>query len=172
MPTKDDYLVFRRKFEPTSVKLVIVAESPPASGRYFYNPEGSAKEHLFAALMKQLGAKPKTKEDGLREFQRRGWVLVDATYRPVNGLGLRERDAVISADYPLLRDDLAAMLPDKSVPIILVKVNVLRLLQRRLMDDDFSVINGDIVVYFPSHGRQRDFQRQFGAVLKSGRLHP
>src|ERR1039458_10743531 len=37
---RSEYLSFRRKFEPATVKLVIVAESPPASGKYFYNPKG------------------------------------------------------------------------------------------------------------------------------------
>ena len=165
--TRNEYLTLRRKFEPTSVKLVIVAESPPASGKYFYNPEGSVREPLFAALMSQLGITPTSKEEGLREFQRRSWVLVDATYEPVNTRSDPARDMVIARDYPLLRDDLAALLPDKSVPIILVKVNVLRLLQRKLATDGFNVINGDIVVYFPSSSRQRDFQRRFAAVLKS-----
>jgi hypothetical protein len=30
--TKDEYLAFRRRFEPEHVKPVIVAESPPVSG--------------------------------------------------------------------------------------------------------------------------------------------
>ena len=46
MLTRDDYLSFRRKYEPTIVKLVIVAESPPKSGLYFYNPEGRTSEPL------------------------------------------------------------------------------------------------------------------------------
>jgi hypothetical protein len=60
------YLSFRRKFEPASIRLVIVAESPPHSGKYFYNPTGVMTEPLFAALMKQLGVDPKTKNEGLR----------------------------------------------------------------------------------------------------------
>src|SRR5438128_4218909 len=52
-----------------------------ASGKYFYDPTGSPKEPLFAAIMLQLGQSPITKEAGLRELQQRGWVLVDATDR-------------------------------------------------------------------------------------------
>jgi DnaJ-like protein len=44
------YFSFRHKFEPASVKLVIIAESPPASGKYFYNPVGAVSEPLFAAF--------------------------------------------------------------------------------------------------------------------------
>jgi hypothetical protein len=69
---RSEYLFLRRKFEPPSVKLVIVAESPPSSGKYFYNPEGTASEPLFAALMLQLRFAPTSKESGLREFQKRG----------------------------------------------------------------------------------------------------
>jgi hypothetical protein len=87
---RSDYIAYRSKFTPAIVKLVIVAESPPASGKYFYNPAGAISEPLFAALMKQLGISPTTKEQGLREFQYKGWVLVDTTYEPVNGLDREE----------------------------------------------------------------------------------
>jgi hypothetical protein len=163
---KEVYLTYRSAFAPERAKLVIVAESPPDSGKYFYNPAGRTTEPLFTAMMRRLAHSPGTKEGGLREFQRRGWVLVDATYEPVNGLGEKERDAVIVRDYPLLRDDLAAMLPDKSVPIILVKANVCRLLEPWLREDGFSVLNRGSVVYFPSNGRQPEFHEQFAAVLK------
>ena len=91
------------------VKLVIVAESPPASGKYFYDTTGSPKEPLFSALLLQLGISPTTKVAGLIELQKRGWVLVDATYQPVDKLAKdarHDRDAVIANDYPLLVEDL------------------------------------------------------------------
>jgi hypothetical protein len=94
-------------------------------------------------------------------------VLLDATYEPVDKLTNRQRDEVIIRDYHLLRDDLAAMLPDRSSPIVLVKVNVCRLLEDKLTEDGFRVLNEGRVVYFPSTGRQKDFQRQFSAIQKS-----
>jgi hypothetical protein len=167
MLTKDDYLAFRRKYEPTTVKLVVVAESPPKSGLY-YNPEGKTSEPLFAALMQQLGFTPKTKDEGLRESQRQGWVLVDATYEPVDGIKNKmKRNGVIERDYPLLVADLNQMLPNKSVPIILVKANVCAVLERRLTADGFTVVNNGQSVSFPSTGRQPEFHLQFGAILKS-----
>jgi hypothetical protein len=164
---RSEYLYFRRKFEPTSVKLVIIAESPPASGNYFYNPTGTVSEHLFSTLMQQLGFTPTSKESGLREFQKSGWVLLDATYEPVNELDDRSADRVIIRDYHLLRDDLAALLSDRSAPIILMKANVCRLLEPKLAEDGFNVLNHGRAVYFPNNGRQPDFKRQFSAILKS-----
>ena len=164
---RHDYLALRRQFEPATVRLVIIGESPPVSGKYFYNFAGAVSEPLFAALMQQLNHSPTAKEAGLREFQRRGWLLVDATYEPVNRLDRSTRDMVMVGDYPLLRNDLAALLPDRSVPLILIKANVCRLLEGRLRKDGFSVLNKGRVVFFPGTGRQRDFQQQFGAILKS-----
>jgi hypothetical protein len=164
---RDEYLDLRRRYEPKIIKLVVVAESPPVSGRYFYDPAGAPSEALFAALMKQLRLSPSTKKEGLREFQRSGWVLVDATYEPVNELTRSSRDKVIDRDYALLRDDLAALIPDRSIPLILIKENVCRILEQKLTEDGFNVLNGGSVIYFPATGRQKDFYRQFGAILES-----
>jgi hypothetical protein len=95
---RTECLSFRNMFMPASVKLVVVAESPPISGKYFYNPEGAITVTLFRAFMKQIGVEPKTKNDGLLAFQKAGWVLVDATYEPVNAN--QKRDDVIVRDYP------------------------------------------------------------------------
>ena len=164
---RSEYLSFRRNFEPASIKLAIVAESPPASGKYFYNPMGAISEPLFSALMQQLDCMPTSKESGLVEFQKRGWILIDATYEPVDRLSEKEADKIIVRDYPLLRDDLANLLSDRSVPIALLKANVCRLLDPLLTQDGFNVLNKGRSVYFPSTGRQRDFKRQFCAILKS-----
>jgi hypothetical protein len=170
---RDYYLGLRREYEPEVAKLVIVAESPPASGKYFYNPAGSIKEPLFAALARQLEANPATKDSGLREFQKNGWVLVDATYQQVDKLpkdASHDRNALIEQDYPLLVDDLSSLLSDRGIPLILIKANVCRILEPRLTNEGFNVINGGRLIYFPSTGQQRKFEQQFSDVLKSAGL--
>jgi hypothetical protein len=136
-----EYLDLRQRYEPESTRLVIIAESPPASGKYFYDPAGAPSEPLFAALMKQLRVIPHTKEGGLREFQRRGWILVDATYEPVNKAHSSSRYRVIERDYPLLRDDLATLMANRSIPIVLIKENVCRILRPKLVRDGFNVLS-------------------------------
>jgi hypothetical protein len=164
---RGDYLALRRRYKPENVGLVVVAESPPASGRYFYNPTGAPTEPLFAGLMRQLNFSGMTKEEGLREFQRRGWVLVDATYEPVNELTHLGRDRIIDRDYPLLRDDLANLTPDRSTPLVLIKANVCRILEPKLVQDGFNVLNRERVIPFPGSGWQTKFREQFGAILES-----
>jgi hypothetical protein len=146
---RDHYLCLRRDYQPEIIRLVIIAESPPASGKYFYDPTGSAKEPLFAAIMQQLGIAPGTKQAGLRELQERGWVLVDATYQPVDKLtknASHDRDEVIVRDYRLLLDDLVSLTPDQSIPLVLIKANVCRILEPLLVRDGFHVLNsGDLL---------------------------
>jgi hypothetical protein len=165
---RDHYLRLRREYQPEFIRLVIIAESPPASGKYFYDPTGSAKEPLFAAIMQQLGITSSTKQAGLRKLQERGWVLVDATYQPVDRLAKNashDRDEVIVRDYRLLLDDLATMMPDRSIPLVLIKANVCRILEPLLSKEGFRVLNGGRAIYFPSNGRQTDFKKQFGTVV-------
>jgi hypothetical protein len=163
-----EYRKLRQRYKPKSISLVIIAESPPSNGKYFYDRNGLPSEPLFAAMMKQLGVDPRCpKEDGLREFQRKGWFLVDATYKPVDKLSDSSADRVIKRRYQSLRNDLATLIPDRSTPLVLIKVNVCHILEPRLTEDGFSVLNGGRAVYFPSNGRQPDFHRQFGAILES-----
>jgi len=166
MATRSEYLSLRDKYRPETIKLLLVAESPPASGRYFYDPNGARTEPLFAALMSEIEASPANKHDGLMAFQASGWLLVDATYEPVNSYGSKQRDAVISRDYEQLREDLFCLSPERTAPIILIKANVCRLLEPRLIADGFNVLNCGRPVYFPSTGQQGKFREQFGAILR------
>jgi hypothetical protein len=145
---------------------VIVAESPPKSGKYFYNPEGKRGETLFLALMKQLGISPASKAEGLRQFQEKGWMLVDATYQPVNDLNLN-RDQIIEDDYPKLHADLEKLTSGRSVSVVLIKANVCGILEPKLLAHGFKVINNGVVIPFPSHGQQKKFAEKFSAVLKA-----
>jgi len=160
------YMRLRRAYTPERIKLAIIAESPPASGKYFYDDQGKVSEPLFAALMQHVGFeddRPLTKVDGLRRFQEKGWVLVDATYEPVNELPDRQKADVITRDYASLRHDLEGLGgPD----LLLIKANVCRLLEPLLVRDGFNVLNHNQVVNFPSNGRQPDFHRQFGDILR------
>jgi len=169
---RDYYLRLRKEHEPKNLELVMVAESPPASGKYFYDTAGSSKEPLFAAIMLQLGIAPATKEEGLQALKQKGWVLVDATYQPVDKLAKhasQDRDEVIANDYPLLVEDLLGLMPDRSVPMVLIKANVCRILEPLLSKDGFTILNRGSLIYFPSNGRQTDFKKQFATIVSSSR---
>jgi len=95
---------------------------------------------------------------------------VDATYQPVDKLtknASHDRDEAIGRDYQLLLDDLASLMPDRFVPVVLIKAYVCRILEPLLLKDGFRVLNGGRAIYFPSNGRQTEFNNQFGAVVSN-----
>jgi hypothetical protein len=139
--TRNEYLKRRGEFvpeDPKDIKLIIVAESPPASELYFYKADGSVKEPLFAAVMKQLDFKGSKKLDGLQHFKQCGWVLVDATYEPVDRETDSVRDAIIKRDYELFCCDLRSLTPDRSARLVLIKKNVCQILEPMLHRDKFK----------------------------------
>lgn len=148
---KEYYLNLRNQFTPASPKIIFIAESPPASGKYFYDPDGETNEPLFAAMMKCiLNLNPTTKEIGLEAFKQNGFLLVDATYEPINkGLSKIQRDKKILEAYDLLVKDLLNIDSTKKTPLILIKANVCKLLNPKLSDDSFHVLNNGVIIPFP-----------------------
>jgi hypothetical protein len=164
---RDYYLNLRQAFTPQKLRLIILAESPPASGKYFYDISGRTTEPLFVALMRDvLDFRPGSKEEGLLQFQKRGLILVDATYLPVNqDYTDKQRNELILNDYPALTADLLNLAPSREVPLFLVKANICRLLEPKLVEDGFSVLNRGSMVPFPSTGHQPRFRERVRELL-------
>ena len=164
--TKSEYLKLRDRFTPENPKIMFVLESPPASGLYFYNPDGKTTEPLFKAMMKDvLEIEPRSKEAGLNEFSARGFFLVDATYTPVNRLEDEEKEAMILRDFPSLVEDLRKHAkPDTR--LVLVKANLCRLLEPTLTAVGFNVHNQGVKIPFPSTGQQGKFRTAIRNVLE------
>jgi len=82
---------------------VIVAESPPVSGLYFYYPLGKI-EPLFAALMSKLLLSVKPKKEGLIRYATEGLVVSGCNVEQVDKN--KRRDETIARNYPMLCGDL------------------------------------------------------------------
>ncbi len=106
--------------------------------------------------MKTLHYKPIDKKDGLEFFKKQGFFIVDSTYKPVNKMKGKEREATILSDFDNLVDDLAGI-NGKKTPLILVKANICRLLEEKLKLMGFTVLNEGVVIPFPSRGQQKQF---------------
>jgi hypothetical protein len=163
---KDHYIQLRNKYHPNKLKIVFLLESPPVSGKYFYDRTGKITEPLFSALMKLLNYRPTDKKDGLEFFMNKGCLVVDATYKQVNRLKGKERDITIIYDFDNLVNDLEKICPDKDTAILLVKANVCKLFDERLTTIGFNIINKGIVIPFPSHGQQKRFHAIATEILR------
>ena len=109
-------------------------------------------------MMKIINYRPVSKADGLKEFSKRGYAIVDATYSPVNHIkNERKRNEAILFDLPDLIDDLREIIGRRRVKIILVKANICRMLEEPLKAVGFNVINQNRTVPFPGSGQQKNF---------------
>lgn len=164
---KHKYKLLRNKYLPSKIKVVFILESPPANGSYFYNSEGGAGEILFRAFMKVIGydaSQDIIKNKGLKEFQKRGMLLVDSVYTPVNNLPRQIRDEKLKDNYPNLVKDLNSLI-SKKVPIILVMRNVRMIHENKLVADGFNVMNNGITVPFPLHFHIERFLREIKNIF-------
>ncbi len=163
---KSYYLSFRNKYIPKNIRAIFVLESPPKSGKYFYNNDGRVSEPLFTAMMKVINCDAKDKETGLQSFKKKGFIIVDATFTPVNNLKGKPRDEKILQNYQNLVGDLRNLVSGRNVPLILVKANVCRLLEQELKKDGFNVLNNGVLIPFPSCGQQGNFKEKLAFVLE------
>lgn len=158
----------REEYYPKKVNLVFVLESPPENHGYVYDPAGRTSEVLFRAFMKLLGITPQTKEEGLRVMQKKGWLLTNPIYIPVNKLPDREADRLILENYPNFLTDLDVLIKgNKRTPMILVKANIFRLLNKKLVDDGYRVLNGTTMIPFPLHYHADRFHKACTKLMKN-----
>jgi len=122
-------------------------------------------EPLFRAMMKDvLELTPASKEEGLSRFREQGYFLIDATYTPVNQLPDSKKEAIILRDFPLLVEALHEYAGPETA-IVLVKANVYKLLEPKLRDLGFNVLNQEVMIPFPSSGQQSKFRSAIQKVL-------
>jgi len=122
---------------------------------------------IIHAMMKQtLGINPKSKDEGLRAFAKSGFLLLDATYRPVNDLPEgRTRDRIIEDDFPALVEELREY-AEPETKVILVKKNVCNLLVHKLKNlKQFKVLNSEKIVPYPGCGQQSKFGNMVRPML-------
>lgn len=103
---------------------------------------------------------PYYKEEGLKQFAARGYLLIDA---PVNNLEDEEADAIIARDFPELVEDLRKH-KGFEAGIVLVKANVCDL-EPKLKDVGFNILNEGVRIPFPGTGNQGKFRTLIRKIL-------
>jgi hypothetical protein len=104
----NDYRAKRNPYVPKygNRKAIFIFESPPKEGAYFYDTTNTpGKDQLFNAMMRQILGLPKqTKVAGLRAFADAGYLLIDATYTPVNDDNLSKSEREARAQVQIKKD--------------------------------------------------------------------
>src|SRR5260370_16863176 len=127
----DRYSAARNKYKPGRVNLLLIGESLPFSGGYFYSGKTIGKDHLFRETMKALEFWPSgrpmrkdcDKRSMLREFRSLGFFLIDTCEFPVDKLPPRERRISTIRGAMTLPGRVEALCPDR---ILIVKKTVFK----------------------------------------------
>jgi len=172
------YISVRDEYKPCGqTRFLLIAESPPASGGYFYFDKATGRDNLFRETMKALALFPENgrkmqkdfdKVPLLKEFQSRGFFVVDASYSPVDKIPKsRERKRIIIRDIPRLVNETMKLNPEK---IIIIKKSIFEPARKALEQAGFSEkILNKAPLPFPSHGHQRTYRMRLRELVESTR---
>jgi hypothetical protein len=171
--TREDYARARQKYRPDKIRILLVAESPPSSGGYFYFPRMIGKDHLFRETMKALELWPLDgplkidcdKRPTLEKFRARGFFLIDTCELPVDKLPPRQRRISTLEGASTLPKRVEALDPDR---ILIVKKTVFKPAIQALSKTAFArrILNTEPLP-FPNHGHQKKYRTMLRRLLKT-----
>src|SRR5579862_6651994 len=100
----------RRSYLPSKVRILFVGESPPASGRFFYEQNSG----LYRAVRDAFhGAYPHVEDEKfLRFFQETGCYLIDLCRVPVDHLDGRSRREICVRHEASLARQIRSLRPE------------------------------------------------------------
>lgn len=167
----------RREYLPSKIRLLMIAESPPSSGGFFYFPKTTGKDHLFRETMKTVGLWPLgesmprgiDKKSMLGRFSSMGFYLMDSSTDPVDKMPTRARKEAIRDQLPRLVEDVKQADPPS---IVIVKSSIFGPVSSALEEAGFGsrVLNNQAIP-FPSHGNQQKYRTIMKRLLtKNGLL--
>jgi hypothetical protein len=180
------YISARNKYNPINygkhVEYLLIAESPPANGNYFYFDDKEEKiGSLFRETMKALGLFPEDKpmiskevdkRPFLEKFAMKGFFLMDATYKQVNKMPNGDRMQSIRDDGPRLKEEIHTLDPEKRKHypkhIIILKKDTFCIVKQIITDAGFGerILNYDEGLPFPGSGHQREYREQLRKCLQ------
>ncbi len=106
----------RAAYRPWKVRMLFVGESPPASGRFFYQRDSG----LYRALRDAFHEADQSIDDEnfLEVFRRSGCYLIDACGEPVDRMEPAARRDACLAGEALLSRRIRALQPDTIVTLV------------------------------------------------------
>ncbi len=150
----------RMSYKPVSIKLLLVGESPPASGQFFYVRSlmtiytSRAFETVFSKSFVNTSA-------FLEFFQDKGCYLEDLTTTPVNKMSTVEREKTLEQGVILLSKKLIDYNPE-AIVIVLKKIE-------RYVKNAIRITGLSCPVYtlpFPGNGHQNRFIQGLSIILE------
>jgi len=175
-PSVADFSRYRWKYRPRKVRFLLIAESPPSSGGFFYFETTIGKDHLFRETMKAIKLWPEDepmhrgvdKRSMLRHFQSMGFYLLDTCVSPVDKMGPSDKRKTVLSQTPRLVNDVIEANPSH---IFIVKSSIFHPVSLALRESSVrSRVLNTGPVPFPNHGRQRTYRSMLRRALRKAHL--
>lgn len=157
----------RNQFRPEVTRLLLVGESPPANGTFFYDGDSRLYFHTFAAFA-QAGLVTENPASFLATFRGLGCFLDDLCHSPVNDLPNPERRAARKSSVPGLALRLQKIRPEVVVSVMIAIEPAVRsaLSVARMHATAFHSVP------FPAQGHQQEYVEGLAQILSRLRLMP
>jgi hypothetical protein len=115
----------RRRYRPAQVRLLFVGESPPASGRFFYNRDSGLYRAILQAF--QQDDPSISTQTFLKVFQTTGCYLIDLCAEPVDRMDTAARKQACRLGEPSLVRSLTELKPQVIITVVRsIEANVIR----------------------------------------------
>jgi hypothetical protein len=101
----------RQQHRPQQVRVLLIGESPPVGGTFFYAANSNLFRYTREAFEQATGRRWKTGSDFLDYFVDQGFYLDDLCTEPVNGMDRRQRRRCCRSSVPGLANRLKEMAP-------------------------------------------------------------
>ncbi len=151
----------RKSYKPQKIKLLLIGESPPESGKFFYL-ESSMITFTQRAFENTFNLSFKNNKEFLKYFKKKGCYLDDLSLIPVNGIPPLRKEEVLSGSILSLAKRLTSYNPE-------IVVIVLKRIERRVNEAlDLSRIQCErYTLPFPGNGYQNKYIQKLSKILKS-----
>lgn len=181
------FAVASQKYRPAKVRILFIAEAPPAhdSRRFFYFTDLREQDTLFLEMMKTLyplevGFSGDRFDDGfstasirrrkaelLNRFMSDGFYLIDACEEPMpHGANTAEKTVIMRRALPALKVKVKGLCGTETLGVFLIGAVTYRVCTDALRDEGVNVLNWAAINH-PARGGQILFRTKFRAALNA-----
>ena len=151
----------RKSYKPQKIKLLLIGESPPESGKFFYL-ESLMTTFTQRAFENTFKLRFKNHKEFLQFFKKKGCYLDDLSLIPLNRIPPLRKEEVLSGSILSLAKRLTFYKPE-------IVVIVLKRIERKVNEAlDLSRIQCErYTLPFPGNGHQNKYIQKLSKILKS-----
>lgn len=155
----------RQAYRPPQVGVLLIAESPPKGGRFFYRGDSNLFHYTCEAFQSAFGLRFRGPEEFLSAFKRNGCYLEDLSVAPLDHLKGSPRERARREAAGGLVNKVRSASPRA---VVCVMKGISEIVRTAVVEAGFGTVLFDVVA-FPANGHQTEYVRELAAILRRHR---